>query len=126
MKLTKHNEVPICRNCFHIKKSCKCRKGYIYVDVGILFAIQTLNIKGYKTTCSCEGHDREELGEIKFDGIIGFKEKYNFNVEIPKICKLDYNNNIMWLTMKDDCNASKEDFLKEINNWCIELENIND
>lgn len=127
MELTKHKEVPICRNCYHLKGSCKCRKGYIYVDVGILFAIQTLNMKGYQTTCSCEGHDKEELDKygLKFDGVIGFNKKYEFN-EIPNICKLEYYNDIMWLTLKEDCNATKEDFLREINNWCIRLENIDD
>lgn len=125
MQLTKHNELPICRNCYHLKGSCKCRKGYIYVDVGILFAIQTLNIKGYRTTCSCEGHSIEELNGIKFDGEIGFDKEYDFDVEIPSICELKYNNNVMWLTMKDNCNATKEDFLREINDWCIKLRSIN-
>jgi hypothetical protein len=125
MQLTKHNEVPICRNCYQLKGSCKCRKGYIYVDVGILFVIQTLNIKGYYTTCSCEGHDKEELKDLKFDGVIGFDKEYDFNVDIPNICKLEYYNNTMWLTLKEDCNATKEDFLREINKWCIKLRSIN-
>lgn len=121
MQLGKHSEVGICSECYTLKGGCNCKKRYVYIDAGIVYIIQTLNLKGYKTIGSCEGHEEH----IPFDGYIAFKEKYDFNIPIPKYCILKENKyrDSYWLIVNE--NVSKEKFLSDLLEWSLSLERNN-
>ena len=52
-------EVKICSSCW--EEDCVCDyEQYITLDAGIADVIITLNLKGYMTTYSCEGHIQED------------------------------------------------------------------
>lgn len=123
--LSEHKEIRMCKKCFNLYSSCHCNEGFINVDRGMLYIIQTLNIKGYRTIGCCEGHDKEELGDREFDGYLAFEKWYDFNIPIPKIFEVKYGTDRL-----KDCiflrarESSKTEFLHTLREWAMKLNEV--
>lgn len=79
----------VCPYCWNDIQNCEC-PAYPYflvqIDVGIVEIIKTLNLKGYHTTATCEGH----LEDNQPCFYINFKENYKF--DLPNGFYWDDNN----------------------------------
>ena len=124
--LTEHKTIRICRKCYNLYNTCNCKDGFIDVDKGMLYIIQTLNLKGYYTIGCCEGHEVEEIynetGFKTFDGYIAFEEKYDFDIPIPKGFQkrmgTDRFKNNLFIQSKQ---SSKKEFLEKLTSWALAL-----
>ena len=127
--LKDHKGIKICRKCYNLCNVCNCNEGFIDVDKGMLFIVQTFNLKGYHTIGCCEGHEVEELyeetGKRIFDGYIAFEKDYDFNIPIPKIFQTRFGTDrlkdCLFIQAKD---ISKEEFLKTLTDWALALDNL--
>lgn len=95
----------LCPNCWNEVEQCSCL-GYPYyliqIDVGLAEIVKTLNLKGYQTTSTCEGHFNKGSKSI----LIVFKEQYKF--DLPEGFYGDG-----WEIKSKYISTTEEDFQKE-------------
>jgi hypothetical protein len=124
--------VKICSKCFNVHCKCKNKKKF-ECDELLIFAIKTLNEKGYKTDFCCSGHIIDKkLTPPHIQTYILFKKIYNFkkipaNFIIeheekpyrPRVSKRTYIGRITNLPTRDYESQTKLIFknIQEINKW---------
>lgn len=97
----------LCPHCWNEVEECCC-SSYPYfliqIDAGMTDIVKMLNLKGYKTTSTCEGHFESAIKQLQ----INFKEKYN--IKLPNEF---YNDG--WGIRYNYTSTTKEVFEKEKN-----------
>lgn len=67
----------VCPNCYYPSTECVCKYApwtLIFIDRNIQHAVRVLNMKGYQTISSCEGHYQNSLS-------VHVQLLYNYNFE---------------------------------------------
>ena len=119
----------VCPTCFSTLPKCKCElRPYflIMIDNGIQEHIKLLNTKGYKTTGSCESHEK-----ICNNIYISFNKDYGFNTNISLPNDFKFIKNKYAITFefpkhltKEEKNELKTIKLNELLKWCNELPSL--
>jgi hypothetical protein len=126
----------ICSKCFNVHCKCKNKKRF-ECDELLVFAIKTLNQKGYKTDFCCSGHIVDKNTKDHIQTYITFKKIYDFkkkptgftleNEKVPyrpRVAKRTYIGKITDIPLQDYEAQTKLIFknIQILNRWVKELD----
>lgn len=120
----------VCPHCFHTLDECTCEiylpYHLIWIDRGIQEHVRILNQKGYKTTNSCESHNKNT------NMYISFAYDYGFGDTLPMPNGFDLmksHNAVSFLykgkTTDEEFEVQKKEHLADLLEWCRNLPKFN-
>ena len=111
----------VCPHCFYPSTECVCKYApwtLIFIDRNIQHAVRVLNVKGYQTISSCEGHYQTSLSVH-----VQLLQNYNFESMPDGFCYYERKNCIEHMMSRKNFeneggfNLERANAIKAVNQW---------
>ena len=111
----------VCPHCFYPSTECVCKYApwtLIFIDRNIQHAVRVLNVKGYQTISSCEGHYQTSLSVH-----VQLLQNYNFESMPDGFCYYERKNCIEHMMSRKNFeneggfNIERANAIKALNKW---------
>ena len=111
----------VCPHCFYPSTECVCKYApwtLIFIDRNIQHAVRVLNVKGYQTISSCEGHYQTSLSVH-----VQLLQNYNFESMPDGFCYYERKNCIEHMMSRKNFeneggfNLERANAIKALNQW---------